>query len=54
MLKSSCFASEKYDGTNIAKDDEGHIYSRRFPIDDDKDMFIKTNLKQALAEVVPS
>ena len=54
MLQSACFATEKYDGTNIAKDDEGHIYSRRFPIDDDQEMFIKTNLKKVKEANVPA
>jgi len=44
--KNLCYASEKYDGTNVAKDDRGQVYSRRLQIEDDVDVFIETNLKK--------
>merc|ERR1712013_715930 len=44
--KNLCYATEKYDGTNVAKDDRGQVYSRRLQIDDDAEEFIDTNLKK--------
>jgi hypothetical protein len=44
FLQTPCFATEKYDGTNICKDDEGMIFSRRYLIDPDQEEFIKTSL----------
>eukprot|EP00092_Neocalanus_flemingeri_P053099 GFUD01062302.1.p1 GENE.GFUD01062302.1~~GFUD01062302.1.p1 ORF type:complete len:398 (-),score=107.74 GFUD01062302.1:36-1229(-) len=46
FLETPCFATEKYDGTNIGKDDEGIMYSRRFLIETGQEEFIKTNLKK--------
>jgi len=44
FLRTPCFATEKYDGTNIAKDDTGQIYSRKLLIDKGQDEFIETKL----------
>jgi len=44
--KNLCYASEKYDGTNVAKDDKGQVYSRRLQIEDDEEEFNDTNLKK--------
>ena len=46
FLKNTCFATEKYDGTNIAKDDKGQVYSRRLMIDDKDEEFLDTNLRK--------
>eukprot|EP00091_Calanus_sinicus_P011656 TRINITY_DN2628_c0_g1_i5.p2 TRINITY_DN2628_c0_g1~~TRINITY_DN2628_c0_g1_i5.p2 ORF type:complete len:140 (-),score=44.44 TRINITY_DN2628_c0_g1_i5:411-830(-) len=46
FLNTPCFVTEKYDGTNLAKDDLGVIYSRRFALGDDEQEFIKTSLKE--------
>jgi len=46
FLKNLCFATEKYDGTNVAKDDRGQLYSRRLLIENDEEEFIDTNLKK--------
>jgi hypothetical protein len=46
FLETPCFVTEKFDGTNIAKDDLGQIYSRRFPLEEGQDTFIKTSLKK--------
>ena len=46
FLNRPCFVTEKYDGTNIAKDDGGQIYSRRLLIGEGKDNFLDTNLKK--------
>ena len=32
FLQKKCVATEKFDGTNISKDDEGIIYSKRIVI----------------------
>lgn len=45
FLETPCFVTEKYDGTNLAKDDAGIIYSRRFALGEDEQEFIKTSLK---------
>jgi hypothetical protein len=45
-LKNPCFVTEKYDGTNIAKDDGGQIYSRRLLIEQGQEEFMETNLKK--------
>merc|ERR1711874_2656 len=44
FLENECYATEKYDGTNVAKDDRGQVYSRRLLIDDDEEKFIETSL----------
>jgi len=46
FLERPCFATEKYDGTNIAKDDGGQIYSRRLLIGEEQEEFMETNLKK--------
>ena len=46
FLETPCFVTEKFDGTNIAKDDIGQIYSRRFPLEEGQESFIKTSLKK--------
>merc|ERR1711872_279937 len=46
FLNTPCFVTEKYDGSNLAKDDVGIIYSRRFALGDDEQEFIKTSLKK--------
>jgi hypothetical protein len=46
FLQTPCFATEKYDGTNISKDEEGKVYSRRHLLDADQEEFIKTSLKK--------
>ena len=48
FLQTPCCVTEKYDGTNIAKDDEGNIYSRRFLLDAGQESFIKTSLKKVI------
>jgi len=46
FLETPCFVTVKYDGSNLAKDDAGIIYSRRFALGDDEQEFIKTSLKK--------
>ena len=46
FLNTPCFVTEKYDGSNLAKDDLGIIYSRRFALGEDEQEFIKTSLKK--------
>merc|ERR1719193_1169599 len=46
FLETPCFVTEKYDGTNLANDDAGIIYSRRFALGEDEEEFIKTSLKK--------
>eukprot|EP00092_Neocalanus_flemingeri_P092206 GFUD01117024.1.p1 GENE.GFUD01117024.1~~GFUD01117024.1.p1 ORF type:complete len:399 (-),score=129.25 GFUD01117024.1:449-1645(-) len=46
FLQNPCYATEKYDGTNIAKDDGGQIYSRSLLIDEGEKDFNKINLKK--------
>jgi len=46
FLNTLCFVTEKYDGSNLAKDDLGIIYSRRFALAADEQTFIKTSLKK--------
>lgn len=38
--------SIKFDGTNIAKDDEGTLYSRRFVLEENIERFQKTSLQE--------
>ena len=45
FLETPCFATEKYDGANIAKDEDGCLYSRRLILDREQDIFNKTDLK---------
>ena len=44
FLHTSCFATEKYDGTNISKDHQGRLYSRRYQLEKGQQEFIKTSL----------
>ena len=44
FLKTPSFATEKLDGTNVAKDDTGQVYSRRLKIGPDESHFQKTPL----------
>ena len=46
FLQTPCYATEKYDGTNIAKDDQGRIYSRRYLLNNEQEEFIKTSLEK--------
>ena len=46
FLETPCFSTEKYDGTNLAKDAEGNLYSRRLMIDAEQERFLKTSLKR--------
>eukprot|EP00092_Neocalanus_flemingeri_P102621 GFUD01131263.1.p1 GENE.GFUD01131263.1~~GFUD01131263.1.p1 ORF type:complete len:403 (-),score=135.46 GFUD01131263.1:46-1254(-) len=46
FIETPCFVTEKYDGTNIAKDDQGKIYSRRLVIDAGQEKFLKTSLRK--------
>merc|ERR1711872_1054051 len=45
FLDTPCFATEKYDGTNVAKDEDGCLYSRRLMIGKEQTMFLQTDLK---------
>ena len=44
FLKPGVCATEKFDGTNVAKDEDGHIYGRRMIISEDKNFYQKTPL----------
>jgi hypothetical protein len=44
FLQSPVFATEKLDGTNVAKDDTGQLYSRRLKIGAEESHFQKTPL----------
>jgi len=44
FLKTPTFATEKLDGTNVAKDDTGQVYSRRLKIGAEESHFQKTPL----------
>merc|ERR1711892_1022334 len=46
FLETSCFATEKFDGTNLAKDDLGQIYSRKYMLEHGEEEFIKTSLRK--------
>ena len=46
FLETPTFATEKLDGTNVAKDDTGQIYSRRLKVGADKTHYQKTSLSQ--------
>ena len=45
FLKTPVFATEKLDGTNVAKDDRGQVYSRRLKIGAEESHFQKTSLE---------
>ena len=45
FLEKEFNVSEKYDGTNVGKDKNGQLYSRRLLIESDKEEFIGTSLK---------
>lgn len=46
LQETPCSASIKYDGTNIAKDDVGTLYSRRFVMEKDATKFQHTSLDE--------
>ena len=46
FLKTPTFATEKLDGTNIAKDNTGQVYSRRLELGPADSHFLKTPLTQ--------
>jgi len=46
LLETSCSASIKFDGTNIAKDNDGTLYSRRFVMDKEATKFQHTSLEE--------
>jgi len=46
FLETLCFATEKYDGSNLAKDESGQIYSKNFLIEEKDEEFIKTSLRK--------
>merc|ERR1712064_103254 len=46
FLKIPTFATEKLDGTNIAKDTTGQLYSRRLEIGGSQSHFLKTSLNK--------
>jgi len=46
FLEEPCYATEKYDGTNIAKDEEGQIYSRKLLLEEGQEEFQKTSLQK--------
>ena len=44
FFRNKAFVVEKLDGTNVAKDDQGQLYSRRLFIPADAESFLKTSL----------
>ena len=46
FLQQNVFATEKLDGTNVAKDETGQMYGRRCFIDRDRESYQKTSLKK--------
>ena len=46
FLETPTFATEKLDGTNLAKDETGQIYSRRLKVGADKSHYQRTSLSQ--------
>jgi len=46
LRETLCSASIKFDGTNIAKDDDGTLYSRRFVMDEEAEKFQHTSLEE--------
>ena len=44
LLETPAVATEKLDGTNVGKDDEGNIYGRRLLIDKDKTSYQRVSL----------
>ena len=45
FFKTAVCATEKLDGTNVAKDESGQIYGRRMPISKDTKLYQKTSLE---------
>ena len=45
FFKTTVCATEKLDGTNVAKDESGQIYGRRMPISKDTKVYQKTSLE---------
>ena len=45
FFKTAVCATEKLDGTNVAKDESGQIYGRRMPISKDTKVYQKTSLE---------
>ena len=45
FFKTTVCATEKLDGTNVAKDESGQIYGRRMPISKDTKLYQKTSLE---------
>ena len=45
FFKTTVCATEKLDGTNVAKDESGQIYGRRIPISKDTKVYQKTSLE---------
>ena len=45
FFKTTVCATEKLDGTNVAKDESGQIYGRRIPISEDTKVYQKTSLE---------
>ena len=46
LTKKTSVFSIKFDGTNIAKDDEGTLYSRRFVLEEHTERFQQTSLQE--------
>ena len=45
ILSTGIFVTVKYDGSNIGKDEENVIYSRRLILPREEKQFLKTDLK---------
>ena len=49
FFKTAVCATEKLDGTNVAKDESGQIYGRRMPISKDTKVYQKTSLEAVIS-----
>ena len=49
FFKTVVCATEKLDGTNVAKDESGQIYGRRMPISKDTKVYQKTSLEAVIS-----
>ena len=49
FFENNAFAVEKIDGTNVSKDNDGQLYSRRNLISPEAEKFLKTTLKNVKA-----
>ena len=49
FFKTTVCATEKLDGTNVAKDESGQIYGRRMPISKDTKVYQKTSLEAVIS-----